>query len=215
MAIIVGVRSVFPRLQALGPWAMGASGAAQGVAYGVGSAFVVRTMLQTGAARWRLDRGFWGYVAIIATLAALQTAAPAAASRLMSAPGGSIVAQATPLAILIRLAVILAVFWLGARIVLWTIGVLIGDRRLGFAFAWRAMGGAVFAYLLAYALAVGPLYVADTVAATWFYRSGVLPALGLVGAAYTAIGFVTAGLHVEAYRQRLGPSEADLAEVFG
>lgn len=209
-AMIALVHVLYPQLQALGPWAKAASGAGQGIVHGLGAAVAMRSYLGEPQRPWRFDARVLGFVAIVASLAALQTGLPAAVSSLL---GGA--ASQTPVArAVLGFGAVLLALWTAARTALWSIGVLIGDRRLSFTFGWRAMGGAVLAYLSAYALLVGPAYVANVAAASWYYQTGALLPLGLVGASYTTVGFLTAGLHTEAYRQRLGPSDETLAEVF-
>lgn len=167
LALALAAATVAVRLaaRAVGAATAGADLTLESLAYealvaaatGLVSGLMLRVLLAEGRARLAADRGLLGYAGLSAA-AGLLSALVAGVVTGADPSAGLVEALRVPLGAL-TLLVLVFVF---ARLILWPIGVLMGEPALTPGRSWVLMGGAVWAYVLALVLAflaLLPIYV--------------------------------------------------------
>ncbi|WP_334161985.1 hypothetical protein [Phenylobacterium sp.] len=165
---------------------------------------------------WRLDLGFWTYVAL-AGLASLSFSAPdlLGVTHLLAATdrGG----PGEPWSSFAELAFMLALAYPLARLMLWPTARLVGDPGPGPRGSWRAMPGAVWPYIGAVVLPALALMIlvsapARLLAGLLLPRAAWVPQL-IEAVTLALVEAFAAAAAAVVYRQR-ARAEAGVAEVF-
>ncbi|HVI33689.1 hypothetical protein [Phenylobacterium sp.] len=165
---------------------------------------------------WRLDRGFWAYLAL-AGLASFSFSAPSLLQIPMEVVLPGAPRSSPALTLLLQTTVFLALAYVYARLMLWPMTRLVGERALGPAGAWRAMRGGSWPYVGAVVLVSLPVMLATGGLGRLLER-GLGPPGAWAEVAMTSLGLALVELFAAAasaivYRQR-ARTEADVAEVF-
>lgn len=186
---------------------------------GLGAALSYRLMLQ-GWGDWRrLDRPLLECAGLIALGALVTNTGGTVAARLAmtSMEGGAGMAVAGYASMLTSG----VMFYLGAKLLLWPIGRLMGRPELGPGRSWRLMRRATRGYVLAHVLAILPFTLATTVWMANVVLSGASPAEAAGqgwftrGVAFAMQGFTIFSLAISAtiYALRV-EAPATMADVF-
>ncbi|MCR5877079.1 hypothetical protein [Phenylobacterium sp. J367] len=168
------------------------------------SGMATRLILQPEAPRWRVDGRLVGYVAVILLLSLVgnlllafyMSFVPVGPDGAPANPPVLTPAQASQM-FLVMVAMIVTT-WVTIRLMLWPVGLLVGDRDMRPSRSFSLMRRGVFAVILAYAvLATGPFFIYAALA-------GQADPWGrLIGAPFAAfISLAIAAIQAEAYRQR-------------
>jgi hypothetical protein len=190
---------------------LAAEGLVAGLAVGTLSGFAVRGFL--GLAPWRADGGLARFVSVQVGLALVEGFLPTFAVRgaLAAGMGGGIAGLPSGG---VAFAVWCAVSAVAMMLTPWQVAMLVGDRRVTLGLSWRAMGGALPAYIGAYVAAVGLPALVYIYAWSLYYYTGGAVALGASVAAYCVTGMVSAALAAHVYHLRLGGEARARAAVF-
>jgi hypothetical protein len=175
-------------------------GASVGAA--VFSGLCLRVFLAPEEPLWRLGRGFFAYVGLVA-LASLLTLVVAT----QRPPPASVDPAQAGAYLGVALGMMAAFFvgtWAAIRLMLWPIGLLLGDRAVTLGESWRRMRGMVWPYIGASIVLGGLPFLVSLVFASQYFAHNQMAAL-ILGQPFTTFYAIT-GVAVGAavYRARVG-----------
>lgn len=184
-------------LEEPGPHALAAELGDFALALGPSLASAVALRVLAGAPAWRLDRGLVEYVGLTWAASVLSGGAPSVIGDLTPGPVG--VARLPIL--IVQLALVVVLIWLGVRLQLWPVGRLFGAPATA-GQSWRRTRGAVWPYVWGFILVVVAPFVPALVFFKGYAASGAAP-LAIAAAAAKAVGAVlAAGVTLRLYQLR-------------